>query len=185
MAALKFPHITRKISASPPPVPSSHLFFILLLIFILLNIFQPVLFPPSSEKLLRFQLMQNPNSRSLHEKLGRYYLPVNLIEAQREYQLAQESYTNKTIENESVLGIESAPLATWENIKNQESKLKEESLYWQTVFSQFPDYKYALLKLTSIYLQLGDKEKARELLADFLKISPEDETIQELNKKLK
>lgn len=185
MPTLKFPHIIRKISASLQFPLLEHFFFIFTLILILLNIFQPFLFPSSEEKRLRLKLMQNPNSRSLHEKLGRYYLPINLSAAQREYQLAQESYSENTTKDDGVLGTQSSPLETWRNIKKQELKLTEEASYWQRMLTQFPDYQYTLLKLAAIYTQLGEKERAKEFLEELLEKSPLDETASNLIQKLK
>ncbi len=185
MASIKFPHIIRKIPAPSRFLPLKHLFFVFIFILILLNILQPFFFPASEEKLLRLALMQNPNSRYLHEKLGKYYLPINLSEAQREYQLAQENYSEKETKGNSVLGIESEPQESWKNIKNQEMKLKEEVSYWQGILLQLPDYQYALLKLASIYTQLGEKERAKEFLEQLLKRSPLDETALNLIQKLK
>ncbi|MBI5452309.1 hypothetical protein HY945_02515 [Candidatus Gottesmanbacteria bacterium] len=184
MYGLQFPHNIRKISA-PSHLPLiKPLFFLFFLTIITINLAHRFFFPFTEEKLLQLQIMQNPLSSSLHEKLGQYYLPVNMAEAQKEYRLAQENFRDNQTEGITVLGKQSSPKETWENIKNQRQQLLEESKYWQELLRQYPDYQYTLLKLAAIYSQLGDRERAKEYLGEVLKQSPTDETALKFLQKL-
>lgn len=184
MPTLQFPHNIRKISA-PSHLPSiKPLLFLFFLAIITINLAHRLFSPFTEEKLLQLQIMQNPLSSSLHEKLGQYYLSVNMAATEKEYQLAQENFRDNQTEGVTVLGKQSSPQETWENIKNQKQQLWEESKYWQELLRQYPDYQYTLLKLAAIYSQLGDKEKAKGYLGEVLKQSPTDEIALKFLQKL-
>ena len=161
---IKFPHISRRISAP--------LLFYLLLSFFLFNLFSDQFSPKNLEKNLRLMILRQPENSQLHEKLAEYYLSTNWEEAQKEYLLASSLYEEELTENSRILGVESSPLDTWNNLLTQRNKVKAEIGYWEKVAKQISDYQYTFLMLSSLYLSLGEKEEAFSYLDKVIKDPP-------------
>ncbi|MBI3380242.1 hypothetical protein HY029_05805 [Candidatus Gottesmanbacteria bacterium] len=164
----KFPQINRKLTAG------------LLLVFFLLisvaNIIQNRLFKVGGEKKLHSAIMQNPNLESLHERLGQYYLGINKESAEREYRLAQENFiSSSNLSTLKVLGSQSSPWQTWQNIEAKIQNLESETSYWEKVTLIYPDYLYAELKLALLNMQRGNPQKAKNYLLTVLNKDPSNE----------
>lgn len=171
-----FPHIYRKITATVA---------FLGMILIIANIFSPQILEVEEEKKLQHELIFNPTSSSLHEKLAQYYLTVNAKASQREYALAQDFYQSSSPDSTNVAGIKSSPWQTWLNFVFRREKLQKEVEYWETVYNRLPDYQYASLKLAVLHYQLGEKEASRRYLESFLYQNPTHSTALSLWEKIK
>lgn len=173
MLKIQFPHINRKLTAA--------LLFILLTSLVIPNLAQNRLFPASDEKKLRFQLLRNPESSNLHEKLGQYYLATDEKTAEREYLLAQEYYLKNIPPDEmSILESRYSPWQTWQNLIGKKHAIENEREYWEMVNQTHPDYLYAYLKLALFNWQMGETQKAREFLELILTNDPTNQSALKL-----
>lgn len=129
--------------------------------------------------------MLSPFDSQLHEKLGRYYLEVNLQAAQREYLMAEEFYQSRIISDGKIAGIQSPPWQTFLNLIGKRDKIRKDLIYWEKVTKNFPDYQYAKLKLAVLHAQLGEKNKGKDLLEKVLRDNPTNHLALSLREKLK
>lgn len=160
---------------------------LLLIIFmgiIAINLLTDLIWDQDSEKMLRSDILTNPQGSIPHQKLGQYYLSINIEAAQREYALAEELYQHKVNTSDKVAGIESSPWQTWLNLITQKEQIGEEIKYWQIIHSSLPDYQYAILKLAIYYYQLGDKNRGKEYLETLLLKNPTSEIALQVAQKL-
>lgn len=171
----KFPHFYR---GNPEHLQKriKTVLFLFLSLSIILNLTHLLVFPADEEKKLKGEIMKNLGTSSLHEKLAQHYLKTNLLEAEREYRLAEELYQTSQSSSVNPLGIQSSPLETWQALISTREKLEEEKKYWQEINKNFPDYQYANLKLAQISWELGDKNLAKKYLSQVLETSPVEET---------
>lgn len=130
------------------------------------------------------RIMQNPYNSSYHEKLGQFYLSLNKEAAEREYKLAQHFFLKNPSYGSSVLGDQSPPLKTWDNLLMTQSNLRQERNYWELIHRKYPRYLYAFQKLAVINLELGEKNNARVLLQEAMREFPADPLTFQLMEKL-
>ncbi len=164
----KFPHFLRIISA---------LGLLFILGLVTLNLLHSRLYGFDEGKMLKQQIMSDPNESALHEKLGQYYLPFNKNEAEKEYQLASEFY--------QILGAQTTPADIWNNITTESERLENELVFWEKVNSLYPDYEYAQLKMAVINYQLGNKNQAQAIINKLLFVSPNNTEAKKIQEKIK
>lgn len=176
----KFPHFSLKIPAG------FGLFLLLFLVF--LNLFGETLFLPTwerKEKKLQKMILRQPFESKLHQDLANYYLLVNSQEAEKEYLLAEKLYQAKNFSsNQNVLGATFSPFTTWQNFLKEKEKTKNEIVYWQKVKNHLPSYQYASVKLAALFLEIGEKEKAKNYLQEVLDEFPLNSLALRLRQKL-
>ena len=172
LSHLQFPHFHRIIAA---------VFFIALSG---LNIFSSFLFPPDTEKVLKYALLRSPGEKSLHEKLGQYYLLVNQEAAAKEYALAQEFYTRTSSAQSSVLGEEASPEETWKQILKDMGTKEAQIQVWESASHELPSYTYAWLKLAVLYHQLDKPIESKKYIQKIREENPGNPAIQEIISKL-
>ncbi len=126
------------------------------------------------EKKLRRQILLWPYQESVHRNLANYYLFFNAQAAKNEYLLAQDLYffSLSASNHPNLLGMQSSPWQSWLEIENQRQRLESQLYKWQVVLAGFPDFQYAKLQLANLYYQLGDKDKALEILTTLCEENP-------------
>lgn len=169
---IQFPHFHRIITA---------VFFVALSG---LNIFSSFLFPPDTEKALKYALLRSPGEKTLHEKLGQYYLLVNQEAAAKEYVLAQEFYTRTPAGSSSVLGEEASPEETWKQILGEKGAKEAQIQLWESVSHELPSYTYAWLKLAVLYHQLDNPIESKKYIQKLVEENPGNAAIREVISKL-
>lgn len=167
----KFPHINRKITASFKTLKLGYFGLIIFLFIIGINLFSDSLLK-SPEQMLQNDILKNPFRSMSHQKLAEFYLDKNLDAAEKEYYLASETFQRQNSVNDKYLGIESSPWETYLNLLKNRSFLEEDLSLWEKTKTTLPDYEYAYLKLSDLYLRLGEKDKAGQILSEVLKINP-------------
>lgn len=165
---IQFPHFHRIIAA---------VFFVALSG---MNIFSSFFFPPDTEKVLQYALLRSPGEKTLHEKLGQYYLMVNQEAAAKEYALAQEFYTRTSAASSSVLGTEASPEETWKHILGEKGTKEAQIQLWESVSHELPSYTYAWLKLAVLYHQLDKPIESKKYIQKIGEENPGNPTIQEV-----
>ncbi len=175
-----FPHIIRRFSAHKIRLPFGKLFWLFFGATFITNIYSANFFPISEEKELQMNILKEPGKSLLHEKLGLLYLTINKNEAYKEYLLAQENFTQSLSFNNDILGTQSQPIQTWQNLESFQNNLSTEISYWDNIYKFYPEYQFALTKIGSLYIELGDYDKARKYINEVLKISPTDPTALKL-----
>ncbi len=178
----KFPHINRKITASFKTLKLGYFGLIIFLFMIGLNLLSETL-PQTSEQKLQYDILKNPYLSTPHQKLAEFYLNKNQAGAEKEYFLATEMFRRRNSVNDKYLGIESSPWETYLNLLKNKSLVEENQRLWEKIKNALPDYEYAYLKLSSLYTNLGEKEKADQILREALKINPGNMEARSLQKK--
>jgi len=179
----KFPHFIRKITAGAGGRLGNYLFWYLILIIILANLFYPFTCTPDSAKNLKQEIMRNPLESSLHERLGELYLAINGKAAAKEYTLAEELYRETS--DGRVLGVSASPLAHLAAFTTARQKMEKERDHWISIDKSFPDYLYAKAKIAALSYQLGDRNKSKTNLDFLLSESPSDPFIVKLSEELR
>lgn len=180
-----FPHIIRRFSAHKIRLPFGKLFWLFFGVITITNIYSDRFFPISGEKELQMAILKEPENSLLHEKLGLLYLPINKNEAYKEYLLAQEYFIQSQSSRKDVLGVQSQPLQTWHNLESIKNGISTEISYWDNIYKFYPQYQFALIKIGSLYIELGDYDKANKYINEVLNISPTNSTALKLAQILK
>lgn len=154
---IHFPHFKRIITAAGVLLKKWIFKFTLssLIFLIALNLLYPLFQEKTEGKKIADKILLDPNNSLLHENLGKKYITFNIYAAKREYALAQR-------------------LDHFEQIKNYDTKLNQEYSYWENVYSSYPDYDYAELKLAEISYFKQGYIQAKDLINSILKKNPYD-----------
>ncbi len=180
-----FPHIIRRFSAHKIRLPFGKLFWLFFGAITITNVYSTRFIPKWEEKELQMNILKEPERSILHEKLGLLYLPINKNAAYKEYLLAQEYFIQSRSFKKDVLGIQSQPLQTWHNLETIKNNLSNEVSYWDNIYKFYPDYQFALIKIGSLYFELGDYDMAKKYINEVLNISPTNPTALKLAQILK
>lgn len=178
-----FPRIPRRI----PEWPQIELIsWGLILIALILNAIFDFLPRDLEEMKLRQNVLKDPFSMLTHQKLADYYLNYNFTEAEKEFYLAEAYYQSELTDtrNINLLGVQSSPLTTWNNLINYKEKILKEISDWEELGKKHSQYEYIQLKVSTLYYRLGEYEKARLILQRLLKQNPTLNTAQSLYSKL-
>ncbi|OGG15637.1 hypothetical protein A3D77_01255 [Candidatus Gottesmanbacteria bacterium RIFCSPHIGHO2_02_FULL_39_11] len=152
-----FPHFKRTIAAAGSHLKNLIYKFtpVLFVSLISFNLLYPFFQEKTDEKKIADKILLDPNNPLFHENLGKKYITFNLYAAKREYALADR-------------------LDHFEQIKRYDAQLMQEYSYWQNIYSSFPTYDYAQLKLAEISYFKGDTIKTNNLINSILKKNPYD-----------
>lgn len=142
----------------------------LLLALLLLNILQPILFPMSKEKTARQQLLASPYDASAHHRLAQLLVNINAAAAEKEFLLTEMLQQSKT---PHVLGVRTSAWEEWVYLQEEQERILDRLVFWETVHKKFPDFQYATAYLASQYAAIGDKEKSIEYQQILLHEHPE------------
>lgn len=162
-----FPHFKRIITAKSIHLKKWIFKFTLslLIFFITLNLLYPLFYEKTDEKKIIDKILLDPDNSLLHENLGGKYITFNIYAAKREYALAKK-------------------LDHFEQIKSYDTELSSEFSYWKNIYSSYPDYDYAKLKLAEISYFKGEYIKAKDLINSILKRNPYDPSGLKLRSKM-
>lgn len=178
----KFPHINRKITAPLKTLKFGYFCIFIFLFIIGINLLSDSL-PRSREQILQNEVLKHPFESTPHQKLAEFYLDKNQEQGEKEYYLASEMFQRQNSVNDKYLGIESSPWETYLNLLKNRSLLEEDLSLWEKIKTALPDYEYAYLKLSDLYLRLGEKEKSLQILSEVLKINPGFQEAERAQKK--
>lgn len=182
MSFLQFPHFPRIITVQKRYLDIILIAFIFFCV--LINLVKETSVKSDLQKIYA-EIMRDPTNKSLHEKIAEKYLYINKEEAEREFYLAEELYQGDLKNDGNVLGLETHPWRTWQNVSLEKTKLEQEIKYWSTVKLDFPTYKYAFMKLAVLNYEISDTQKANKYIALALYDSPGDKDILDIRGKFR
>lgn len=178
---IKLPHINRKITAQLPGKLLKHLLWIGLTVLVVLNFSFNFVYPRNN---YISGIEKNPFQSKVHQELAIYSLSKNLGVAEREFKLAQEYFQNGQ-NHDQVLGVNTTPLVTWENITAGKANIDKEITVFEKVKEVYPSYLYAPLNLSKLYYQKQDFAKSQTILDRLIKDNPWFAPAQDLQREMK
>ena len=152
-----FPHIPR---IFPAIFKQNHLkisLCILIVLAIIINFNQAIITSKDTEKNILKEIIHHPFQYSRHKELADYYEIRNINEATRELNLL-ENYANNEFEAMKILGLEF-------NANSNEST--KELTFWQNFIRKYPDYHYALIKLSQLYFKLDRNTEGNAMMTKY------------------
>ncbi len=168
MIHIKFPHVSRKFSASLLSYSQNSLLWTGLTIFFLLNVYAEFNVTPGYQKELQRVLLK-PFSSVSHEALAHSFWQLGFISAaQRELGLA--NVLGATTENR---------FSAW---TSEPARVKSAYEYWKSVIAAKPDYRDAYISLAASAYQLGYLEEAKSAIGGAMKLSPDNSEVVRLAK---
>src|SRR3990167_8280310 len=135
-----FPHIPR---IFPAIFKQNHLkisLCILIVLAIIINFNQAIITSKDTEKNILKEIIHHPFQYSRHKELADYYEIRNINEATRELNLL-------------------------ENYNSNEST--KELTFWQNFIRKYPDYHYALIKLSQLYFKLDRNTEGNAMMTKY------------------
>ena len=160
-----FPHFFRIKPAPSIQWYTTYVFWTAVLVLIVFNVTFDV-FYSGIEKTLRLQVLKKDDVSSL-EQLANFSIAFNAEFAREQFYLAQDRTSN-------VLGAQNSPLSRWEKLLLQKEDIQKEINKWETIFLKHPDYRFAAVKLATLYIQSGDKLKSKYYLDKAVADAPHD-----------
>jgi tetratricopeptide (TPR) repeat protein len=132
------------------------------------------LFPESGQlALLNSRILVNPFNKEAHLALGKYYAESgNLKKAKKELEIAYS------------LGSQEA-VNVYKEALSIPANIKKEIAFWEEQVKSKPDYRDAYIKLSSLYYQLQEFDKAKENLEKARQIDPNYPEVRQLEILLK
>lgn len=146
------------------------------LILILVTFFKSFFVPKDQFQQVKEDILQDPRHIEARLELIEIYLKNN--------QFAEAEDELKKLESlEGAKNLDSVIAALWQ-IKYQEDpkELEKQTNQWEKLLASRPDYRDGWLKLTLLYLKLGENGKAQKALETALSLSPNYEITKELEK---
>jgi hypothetical protein len=166
---VKFPHIPRKYSARLHIVTWT-LLGILIMMTALLNICRDVTKNRTAVEQTLYVLTAYPFDPSLHEKLAKDVLPVNVEYAKNELELASYLEAN-SMKEKKVLGVSNIQQKV-DAITDAETKLKHAITYWENIVDKVPTYVFAYQALKELYEASGEKDMAVRMDSKYHTLAP-------------
>lgn len=154
-------------------------FFILALLLLL--ILSSYLWPKTKVDQTRIAVARWPFSVKKHVQLAKVFFEngdlkkarLEITKAKDLYQfLAIFDFKRKT----------KSTLETGELLINQPENIEEQINYWQTILKTKPDFRDAYLRLSLLYYQLQQDEKAKEAWQKAFYLDPNNEIVEEIGK---
>ncbi|KKR34092.1 MAG: hypothetical protein UT63_C0006G0010 [Candidatus Gottesmanbacteria bacterium GW2011_GWC2_39_8] len=175
----QFPHISRSIPANLILRKTKRISFWFLSFLIVLNI---IYYQQSEFIQLREDVFRGESLKT-HLNLASYYLSLNdQANTKREFILADSFFMPNKKSGKNVLGIESSPIQTWNNIVNARKINKEEIAKWVEITDKFPNYKTGFLNLAILNLKVGNKEEAKKYMFNLEELDPGNQILNDLKK---
>lgn len=134
--------------------------------------------PPSSFEKLKSALVRDYQNPKIHLMLAEQYRKANDLSSARGELLLGLSYQPESEELKTAL-------VEIENLLNQPKQIQQEINRWEKITQDFPGYRDAYLKLTQLYFELYQNDKARENLSRAIELDPNFEPTRELEKVLR
>jgi len=138
-----------------------------LIFFLILFIFArnyPLQFKENSDPVqmnfhrIKRQLIKNPNDLNSHLALSKIYRETNNLTMAKEEVLKAKQYSNG---NKTVSNLINSELARIERMENKPQELKTEITKLERISSLYPNYQNLWIKLSILYWQVFDLEKAK------------------------
>jgi len=104
---------------------------------------------------------------------------IRAAAARGDYELARKLYEEDK-QTAQVLGAQS----DLEELVYPERRLEREIVEWREKLSKYPGNRDILLYLTKLYIQAGDREKAREYWEEARVLDPNGEAVKEMGKEV-
>lgn len=170
----------------PQTARFSRLVVLFILVFLAAGSIYSFILPMGKVDLVKQQLIKNPNDISAHLTLAEEFLNNNqLNEAQKELVLVNNLSQQVALADQQskVLGISSVLNDLWTKWQEaNRSELEKLVTRWRGIVADNLDYRDGYLRLAIYYFRLGDDQKAKENLTVALKLDPNFEPAQTLQK---
>lgn len=146
------------------------------LILIIFIFFKSFFIPKDRFQQVKENILQDPRNTETRLELIEIYLKNNqFIEAEDELEKLESLKGAKKLSG--------AIAALWQTKYREDPKeLEKQSDQWEEMLASRPDYRDGWLKLTLLYLKLGENEKAQKTLETALSLSPNYKITKELEK---
>jgi tetratricopeptide (TPR) repeat protein len=172
MAIMKFPHISRYITAEKYYAINFSLRF--LVVLILFMIFFVNMIQTDKDKLIAAHALNQPNNPSSYKLLAAAFVQNN--------DFASATYFNE-------LGLSLFPfnpnlLRTREEIyykMNEPEFMAAEISAWKKIIKRYPDYRDGYARLVFLDLKIGKREEAKKYLEVVKKINPNWLPLEQIN----